>query len=196
MNQDHLKRSAAEAALAYLEPRLAGRAKSTDELTRPSRGGRLLEPLPWLDGSSDLLARFEAWEALGGDTSAQAARRLELDPGVRISVGKDEDGRARGGPGDGLLRTVEPRIGPPARSERRIQVISGAAAENQRPTTVLSRRQGSQESESPAGQGECYESERKPHLSPTDRIRRQVTPGVQERGDIFTPRIIPRGYSL
>jgi ATP-dependent helicase HrpB len=46
-------------------------------------------------GESDLLARFEAFEELRGDTSAQAVRRAELDPGVVRSVARLRDMLAR-----------------------------------------------------------------------------------------------------
>lgn len=42
-------------------------------------------------GESDLLARFEAFEELRGDTSVQAARRAELDFGVVRSVARLRD---------------------------------------------------------------------------------------------------------
>jgi ATP-dependent helicase HrpB len=47
-------------------------------------------------GVSDLLARFEAWEALRGDSSPQAARRAELDAGAVRSVQRLRDSLARG----------------------------------------------------------------------------------------------------
>jgi ATP-dependent helicase HrpB len=46
-------------------------------------------------GVSDLLARFEAWEGLSGDYSAQAARRAELDAGALRGVQRLRDTLAR-----------------------------------------------------------------------------------------------------